>query len=260
MGHHPGAPVEPSPSQRVAAARRRADVAQAGRAGDEVGVRRGLEDDEPSVRAGALAALARMGRARRADAMRACCDEDALVRKAACELAPSLPGAPYSGLLADADPGVVEAAAFALGELGEPGAVPALAEVALHHSDALCRESAVAALGAIGDERGLPAVLAALGGPPALRRRAVVALAAFEGTAVEDSLRAALQDRDWQVRQAAAAVLGLNEADTEGGAEIGAAAEGGSETAAGTDVPAPSTQDGLGGAPSGVRLSDGETR
>ena len=41
------------------------------------------------------------------------------------------------------------------------------------------REAAVAALGAIGDDRGLDAILAATGDKPAIRRRAVLALAPF---------------------------------------------------------------------------------
>jgi HEAT repeat protein len=61
----------------------------------------------------------------------------------------------------------------------------------------------VAALGAIGDERGLPAVLAGCADAPAIRRRAVLALAPFDGSEVEAAIDAALTDRDWQVRQAA---------------------------------------------------------
>ncbi len=167
------------------------------------------------MHAGALAALVRMGAAVTADGARAGADASALVRRAACELAPRLPGADYAALLADRDDSVVEAAAFALGELASRAAVPALCEVAEHHADPLCRESAVAALGAIGDRRGLHAVLAALGGPPALRRRAVVALAAFDGDEVRAALAAASTDRDWQVRQAAATVLGIEEEQGE---------------------------------------------
>jgi HEAT repeat protein len=73
----------------------------------------------------------------------------------------------------------------------------------------LCREAAVAALGAIGDPVGLPAVLAALDDKPAIRRRAAVALAAFEGPDVDDALRRCLDDRDWQVRQVAEDLLAL---------------------------------------------------
>jgi HEAT repeat protein len=61
----------------------------------------------------------------------------------------------------------------------------------------------VAALGAIGDPAGLPAVLAATRDRPAVRRRAVLALAPFDGPDVDAALERALTDRDWQVRQAA---------------------------------------------------------
>jgi HEAT repeat protein len=66
----------------------------------------------------------------------------------------------------------------------------------------------VAALGALGDQGGLQAVLAACRDKPAIRRRAVLALAAFEGPAVDAALRAALDDKDWQTRQAAEDLLG----------------------------------------------------
>ena len=45
---------------------------------------------------------------------------------------------------------------------------------------------------------------------PAIRRRAVLALAAFEGDAVEARLQAALEDPDWQVRQAAEDLRAVN--------------------------------------------------
>ncbi|MBL6630630.1 MAG: HEAT repeat domain-containing protein, partial [Ilumatobacteraceae bacterium] len=78
-----------------------------------------------------------------------------------------------------------------------------LIDLARHHDDALVRESAAAALGAIGDERGLPAILAACKDKPAVRRRAVLALAPFDGPEVDAAIDAALTDRDWQVRQSA---------------------------------------------------------
>ncbi len=66
----------------------------------------------------------------------------------------------------------------------------------------------MAALGAIGDPDGLDAVLDALGDKPPVRRRAAVALAGFDDPRVEGVLQAvAADDRDWQVRQAAAELL-----------------------------------------------------
>jgi HEAT repeat protein len=84
-----------------------------------------------------------------------------------------------------------------------------LASAASGHADPLCREAAVAALGAIGDPAGLTAILGALDDKPAIRRRAAVALAAFEGPAVDAALRRCLDDRDWQVRQVAEDLLSV---------------------------------------------------
>ena len=61
----------------------------------------------------------------------------------------------------------------------------------------------MAALGAIGDERASPAIIAACDRQAAVRRRAVLALAPFDGDEVEAAIDRALADRDWQVRQAA---------------------------------------------------------
>lgn len=144
------------------------------------------------------------------------------VRRRAAELAPGLTArrrvadpdteAVLVALLRDGDVTVVEAAAWALGEHGSvasPAAVHALAAVVTEHHDALAREAAVAALGAIGDPAGLEAVLAACGDKPAVRRRAVLALAPFDGADVDAALDAALEDRDWQVRQAAEDLRGI---------------------------------------------------
>ncbi|MEZ5409805.1 MAG: hypothetical protein R2761_17385 [Acidimicrobiales bacterium] len=105
------------------------------------------------------------------------------------------------------DDGCAEPAAFALGELevADPAVVAALDHQARHHADPLCRESAVAALGALG--AGRAAVLAATADVATVRRRAVIALAAFDGPEVEQALQYALEDRDWQVRQAAEDLL-----------------------------------------------------
>jgi HEAT repeat protein len=177
----------------------------AGHAGDEATARALLDDDSPLVRATALGALARLGVAAEADVAAALADPDPGVRRRGCELAATLAGPDLRPLLADPDPSVVEEAAWALGERGAASApaVDDLAAVASGHDDPLCREAAVAALGAVGDERGLPAILAALSDKPAVRRRAVIALSPFEGPEVDAAMAAALDDRDWQVRQAA---------------------------------------------------------
>jgi len=136
-------------------------------------------------------------------------DPEPMVRRRACEVAVSHPGVDLLTLLADHEPTVVEATAWALGERGaaEAPAVAALSGVAANHDDPLCREAAVSALGSIGHHGGLPAILAATADKPAIRRRAVIALAPFEGDEVDAALRRALEDRDWQVRQAAEDLL-----------------------------------------------------
>ena len=113
-------------------------------------------------------------------------------------------------LLTDADATVVEVAAWACGERdpAEPGAVAALCAIAADHADPLCREAAVAALGSIGDEAALATILAATTDKATVRRRAVIALAPFDGPEVDAALERALTDRDWQVRQAAEDLLG----------------------------------------------------
>jgi len=104
--------------------------------------------------------------------------------------------------LHDEDALVVDGAIFALGEHLYVGAVDQLCVIATSHDDARCRESAIAALGAIGDDRARPAVLAALNDKPPVRRRAIVALSNFEGPDIDAALERAREDRDWQVRAA----------------------------------------------------------
>ena len=66
------------------------------------------------------------------------------------------------------------------------------------------RAVAIAALGAISHPAGLPAILAGLDDKPEVRRRAVIALAPFDGPEVDAALLRATKDRDRQVRTAAA--------------------------------------------------------
>jgi HEAT repeat protein len=189
---------------------RRQRVALAGHTGDVEVARKALADPVGTVRATALGALDRLGRLDDADLETALGDPDPSVRQRAGELAGARPGVDVVALLGDPDPSVVEMAAWALGEQGSAGPVPALAALAAvegGHREPLCREAAVAALGAIGDPGGLPAVLAALDDKPAIRRRAATALAAFDGAEVEAALRRCLDDRDWQVRQVAEDLL-----------------------------------------------------
>jgi HEAT repeat protein len=199
--------ADPSAIER----RRRAAVA--GHTGDPGTARSLVADPDPGVRASALAALHRLDQLDEPALARALADPAPTVRRRALALLATWSGdRPPAGspLLDDPDPVVAETAAWAMGERQppEPDAAVHLARIATEHPEHLVREAAVAALGAIGDPVGLPAVLAALDGRATLRRRGVIALAAFEGEEVDAALRRALEDRDRQVRQAAEDLLG----------------------------------------------------
>ena len=108
--------------------------------------------------------------------------------------------------LDDDDPLVVDAALFVVNEHEIHEGLTRCCELASQHEDARVREGAVATLGALGDEAGLATILAAFDDKPPVRRRAVVALANFEGPEVDVALARAREDRDWQVRAAAEAL------------------------------------------------------
>jgi HEAT repeat protein len=197
-----------SPGAAGAAERRRV-AALAGHQGDVDRALEALADEEPAVRATALGALRRLRQLDSPLLQAALIDPSPIVRRRAAELAAADRTVSLLAALDDDDPTVVEVVAFACGEQGrlddpEGAAVVArLAALATGHDDALVREAAVAALGAIGDPAGLPTILAATGDKATVRRRAVIALAPFDGPEVDEALARASADRDWQVRQAA---------------------------------------------------------
>ncbi len=195
--------AEPDGAGSVAV-RRRA-VVLAGHQGHLAVARAALDDDAPSVREAALGALERLGELIDDEVRQALVDPDPSVRRRAAELSGMRPEVDLLAVLDDHEPTVAEVAAWATGEQQSVSDTVLARVIALatDHPEPLVRESAAAALGAIGDERGLPAILAACRDKPAVRRRAVLALAPFEGDEVEAAIDAALADRDWQVRQAA---------------------------------------------------------
>ena len=187
----------------------------AGHAGDHGTVLGGLDHEAPEVRVVALGAAARLN-ILTPEALDGFFDDPAtevryraveLVARAANSVVPEL----IDRLLAALDdPNLAEVAAFALGELPLGGKQLGRAEAALgaqatDHEDPLSRESAVAALGALGV--GLSHILKASHDVATVRRRAISALAPFDGAEVEAALQRALDDRDWQVRQAAEDLL-----------------------------------------------------
>ncbi len=190
------------------AGRRRRAIAVAGHTGDVATARAALVDPDPGVRIAALGALERTASLTGEDLDAALRDPVPAVRRRACEASAHFAGDGAPSLLSalDSDDATVaEVAAWASGERRppEPGVLPALAALTTQHPDALVREAAVAALGSIGDPTALDAILAATQDKATVRRRAVIALAPFEGAAVDEALARAREDRDWQVRQAA---------------------------------------------------------
>lgn len=200
------------------------ELIRAAHRGDTDVLRRGLESIVAHHRALAVGGLSSLGAATSAEMTTASKDVDRSVRHRVAQLGArdtSVEVAVLLDLLRDGEFAVAETAAWALGERFEgrtgdaldPVVLDALCVAAADHPHQMVRESCVAALGAIGDDRGLPAILRGCRDKPAVRRRAVLALAPFDGEDVEVALRDALSDRDWQVRQAAEDLLGIAEAD-----------------------------------------------
>jgi len=187
-------------------------VIVAGHTGDAGTARAGTAHPEAAVRAAALGALARLGELG-ADELAAFLAPDrepsAVVRRRAAEIAARFPDVALGPVLDDPEWDVVEMACWSLGEheVADDATLQRLIELATGHEEALVREAAVAALGAIGDSRGLPAILAGTRDKAPVRRRAAVSLAPFDEPEAEDALRALLEDRDWQTRQIAEDLL-----------------------------------------------------
>ncbi len=217
----------------------------AGHAGDAAGARELLDHPDARTRRSALSALVRAGAVTSKDLTAALADGDPWVRRRAAELVPRAAArgvAPpdLTPLLPDVDDRVTEMACFAAGELAEPSprTVAAVVSIAGSHTDSLCRESAVAALGSWGRPEGREAVLAATGDIAPVRRRAVLALSQFDGPDVVEALRRLTSDRDLQVRQSAEDLLEIVEGHEIGG-HAGRDHEPGRDEGAGPSGPTP---------------------
>ena len=184
---------------------RRQQLVQLAREGDLSLARELCGDGDPRVRASSIAVLSENDALDESLIALGLSDPNPLVRMTVARAAAQNSSISVLELLNDEDSSVVEIACWAAGEQTEhnDSIIEALSGIVLEHEDALCRESAVAALGALGDARGLESILKATQDIATVRRRAVIALAPFEGQAVTDALQLALSDRDWQVRQAA---------------------------------------------------------
>ncbi|MEL7156229.1 MAG: HEAT repeat domain-containing protein [Actinomycetota bacterium] len=173
-----------------------------------------LSSTDPALRRAALGAATRLGVLPTDRLLAFFADPDPAVAQRAVTLAGRLPAdAPDRPEVARRLAALLggplgEAAAFSLGELewADDAIVAALGEQGREAEDPLVRESAIAALGVLG--RGRATVLAAMADVATVRRRAAIAMANFDGPEVDAALTAALDDRDWQVRQVAEDLLG----------------------------------------------------
>jgi len=107
------------------------------------------------------------------------------------------------------DPDVVRIAAAALVKLGDPRATESLIDVFKTTDSNAVRISLVAALGKIGDEKAIPALLAALNDEmPVVRRLAASSLAKIGKPAVEELVKILKSGESPALRKSAALVLG----------------------------------------------------
>lgn len=189
---------------------RRQNALRAGFLGQTEPTAQAIEDPDPLVRVAGLRSRQRLDALTDGELSAALTDPDPRVRITGLEIAAGRTEPAIRHLLDDPLPAVVEAAAWACGERTEDPNPPIepLAQLAQNHDDPLVREAAVAALGALGDDGGLPAILAATEDKPAIRRRAVLALASFDGPEVDQAWLRARSDRDRQVRDAVEELLG----------------------------------------------------
>lgn len=187
----------------------RFEVIAAGFSGNQSVAEAGLLSPDGSTRASALRALARLQVLSPDTINNFLRDEDPEVRRTAVELAAPFASVLVHTLIDDDDVFVAEMTAWCLGERLpiRDEEINILIDRTTSHAEAVVREACAAALGSIGDERGLTAILAACADKPAVRRRAILALAPFEGDEVDAALTKALDDKDWQVRQNAEDLL-----------------------------------------------------
>lgn len=202
----------PAERPSAEAVQRRREILDARHRGDLDAVVSALGDPDDRVRASAVVLADDAGVLDDEALAVVAADESTRVRRAAATVAATASPLPAClvALLGDDDASVVEVACWAVGEHGDEGStlLEPLITIAGSHHDPLCREAAVAALGAIGHPDGLAAILTATTDRATVRRRAVLALAPFDGPEVDAALERAMNDRDWQVRQAAEDLIG----------------------------------------------------
>ena len=177
-------------------------------ASENTGLLRGaLSHEHPRARVLAMRGLARRSELTSNEWETLVTDSDPEVRRETLAEIGTLGKSPVASgrlvsLLHDEDSLVAEAAAFAIGECGVLEGEAGLQAMLAQHEDARCRETAVVSLGLLSRDSSRQAIIDALSDKPTVRRRAIVALASFEGKDIDDALDVAATDRDWQVRSA----------------------------------------------------------
>ena len=187
----------------------------AGHHGDRETIRAHIDDTDAAVRSSAISALVRLGELCDVELV-AALDDGGTARRAVELSAHHRIGVTaiddrLRAFVAGADADLAEVAVWALGERwqersDEPGSAVVLGVVewaAGRHDDALVREAAVAALGAIGAADSIPVIIGAMHDRATVRRRAVIALAPFDGPEVEAALVSARSERAWDAESAA---------------------------------------------------------
>ena len=188
----------------------------AGYLGDSETAEQLLLNHYQTVRIAALGALHRLALLKPTHLRSALKDSSPAVRCRAAELSTAHKSVTLSTLLSDSNSDVVEMAAFAIGEQEDTSSINLLIGIASQHVDDLCRESAVASLGALSnfatpDNKSSIsiALLAAMSDKPQIRRRAILGLFQFDTEDAQYAVRAALEDHDRQVRSLAGDLLGV---------------------------------------------------
>ena len=169
-----------------------------------------LDDEEKTVRHAAVSALGEIGDVRAVGPLIAAFDDEDWVRHLALKaLVPFGPLAvdPLTAALEDASGSVREAAARALGEIGETRTVPSLI-AALDDAEEEVRHATVEALGKIGPLAVDPLTAALEDSSSKVREAAARALGEIGDTRVVPSLIAALDDAEEEVRRAAVGAMG----------------------------------------------------
>ena len=187
-----------------------------------VGILRG---DEPSRRNAALSSLIEIGAARPADLTAALQHPVVEVRLHVAEVLGDLRhpagAAALTERLADLreQPNVRHAAAQALGKIGDQAALPALVQAA-EQAEFWVRYSAIEALGRLGDARAVPPLLQLLRQDAWMRPATVQALGSIAAVEAVPDLAAALDDSSDAVRAAAVEALLRIVVEPESGAGL----------------------------------------